>query len=253
MRLAFFILFSITVVISSCKKEKTNTISENPEISCVCLKENIGVTLGNQIECLGFLTMTTYTNATVGKVFSYMDATAYFNDKASTVNGNFVTVDSVLLNDRNFLLLNDANSKPMYYFTSLSATDPQRWRIYGANGIPTFEFSSNLKDPGADFSSVPSQINKSIQKSFKLNGVTNVTSAAVLILDESGKTSWNISTIIREGSNDICFPEDQLKLLGPGKARLVILLENTIVQPFNSKNIAFLKKLQYEKEIVLNP
>jgi hypothetical protein len=254
MRLAFYILLTTGLVFFGCKKEATKPVSGSLKTSCVCLDENIGVGPGNQIACNGFLTIYTYTDATVGKESSHMNVMAYFNDKASTqVNGNFVTVDSVLLDEQHVDLLYGANNEPMYYFMSSNGAEQQRWSVYGDNGIPTFTYTAHLKDPYADFSMVPDQINKSSQQAFSLDSVKNSTGATASISDESGKTYWNISVIIREGSNRVCFPEDQLKMLGPGKARLMIILENTEVQTFNSKNMAFEKKLQYEKEIILNP
>ena len=124
MRLAFFILVFLSIVASSCKKETKKIVPENPESSCVCLKENIGIGTINQTTCNGFLTITTYTDATVGKNFSHGEVMGYFNDKASTqMNGNFVTVDSVLLDGQHLKIVNDAYSEPMYYWSYSSGQE----------------------------------------------------------------------------------------------------------------------------------
>jgi hypothetical protein len=250
-----YLVFSVVInlLISGCKKDRGETVSNPQQGPCVCQKGNVGSAVGNQIPCNGFLSITTYSN--VDDVCpSYTQAQAYFNNVSSTQeNGNFVTVDSVLLDERTLSVINDANNAPMYYWRNLSQTTQQKWCVYGGNGIPTFTFTADLKDPIADFSKVPDQISKDYQEAFTLNGVANITRATVIIGDESGKTYWDISVSVNEGTNKVCFPQDQLKLLGPGKANLLIELENTRVQTFNSRNIVFSKKLQYSKNIILNP
>src|SRR5436190_351771 len=178
-----FALFS--VVILGCTKDVGVPEPENPPSSCVCLKENKGIPFGNGLPCFGFLTISTYTDLTRDKAFSLsMNVMAYFNNNPDRqINGNFVTVDSVLLDRRSVPIVNDA------YAT---------------------------------------------------------------IYDGSGKTYWNVSVIIKEGSNEVCFPEE-IKLLGPGKATLSVDLENLVVQPFSSKNFMFSKQLHYIKEITLVP
>jgi hypothetical protein len=256
MRSFNFILTSLCLIILSCKKDKASKVSESPETSCVCLKENIGVALGNNVPCYGFLTMTTYSDMTGNSPLSYVSTNAFFtNIAAYQESGNgMVSVDSVYLNEQSVKSVKDANGNHMYYQNNYSSwPSQQNWIVFGANGIPTFTFSADVKNPVADFSQLPDKINKNLVRTFKLNGVANITGGYATIADQSGKTYWNVSIIVREGTNYLCFPQEQIKLLGPGKASLTISLENTNVQTFNSKNIAFSKRLQYTKNIELEP
>jgi hypothetical protein len=254
MKSIYFILVSLSLVILSCKKETANT-PENPETSCVCPKENIGVEMPNHVPCFGFLTMTAYTDLTRDQPLSYVSANAYFNRTGDIqISGNsIVAVDSVLLNQGSLMSVKDANGDHMYYqndYASLPSN--QEWRVFGANGIPTATFVPDLNTPVADFSRVPDKLSKSLVRSFQLNGVANITrgSASISSSDNSGV---GVSVILRAGSNEVCFPEEQLKLVSQGKATLHIILENTTTMTFNDKNFACSNEIQYTKTLTLNP
>jgi hypothetical protein len=255
MKSVYFILASLSFVILSCKKETAKHVSGNPESSCVCLKENIGVELANHVSCYGFLIMTTYTDQTRNTPFSHVATTAFFSGVAAVQeSGNsIVTVDSVYLNQQSLKSIKDANGAHMYYQSDYGSwPSQQEWSIFGANGIPTFTVNADVKNPVADFSLVPDSISKSHVKSFKINGVANITGGTALIFS-SENSGGNVSVILREGSNEICFPVEQLKQVSTGKATVLIILENTMTKVFGNKNFAFSKRLQYEKTITLNP
>jgi hypothetical protein len=252
MRSIWFILLFLMFVVSGCKKEKTKDV---PETSCVCLKENIGVAPANHVLCYGFLTMTTYHDLTRDTPFSYVSTNAFFTSIPDfQMNGNaIVTVDSVCLNQQSLKPIKDANGGHMYYQNDdVSWPSQQEWSIYGANGIPTFTVSADVKNPTADFSLVPDNMSKSLIKAFKIKRVANITGGSVTIFSRE-QSGGNVSVILREGSNEICFPEEQLKLISSGKATVFITLENTLTKTFGNKNFAFSKKLQFEKKITLNP
>lgn len=257
MRFSFLILLSLSLFISSCKKDSDPIVEENPETSCVCLKENIGVTITNHLPSSGFLIMTAYMQFLTENpnYYYYGSVTAHFTsspDLYESGNGN-ISVDSVFINNNPMPSIKDMNGEHMYYqHDFLSLPLQQEWSVFGANGIPTFTFSSDLKNPVADFSLIPDSISKSLVKSFKINGVSNITSADISIF-AFGVSGPNISLILREGSNEVCFPEDQLKLISTGKATVSITMENRITKKFGDKNIALIKRLQYQKKIDLNP
>jgi hypothetical protein len=255
MKFLNFILISLSLIMLSCKKETSKNDSKNLETSCVCLKDNIGVPLSNQVMCNGFLNMTTYTNQSGDKPFSYVTTNAYFTSRADLqVSGDaIITVDSIYLNEQLLHSFKDAYGDHMYYQYDFNLMPlEQKWQIYGANSIPTFTFSANLKNPVADFSLVPDNLSKNLVKSFRINGVENITGGYVSIFSSEG-SGYNVSVILREGSNEICFPEEQLKLVIAGKATIQIFIENITTQTFDNKNFAFSKRLQFEKNITLNP
>lgn len=255
MKVVGFILTFLSLVILGCKKETAKNISVNPETSCVCLKENIGVEFANTVSCNGFLSITTHFYPTSTMPHSYVSTKALFNSMAELQeSGNaIVAVDSVYLNQQLLTPIKDANGVHMYYKNHYdSLPSQQEWSIYGANGIPSFTYNADVKNPTADFSLVPDNISKSLVKSFKINGVANLTGGFASI-SSFGHSGNNVSVILREGSNEVCFPKEQLSGVSAGKAKIVIILENTITKKFNHKNFAFSKKIYFEKMITLNP
>jgi hypothetical protein len=255
MKAAFFILSFFSLFILSCKKETETIVARDPETSCVCLKENIGVPMGNSVPCNGFFIMNFYNDITPGRSYSITNASAYFNKVSSLFESSddIVKVDSVYLNQLSLKSVKDANDNHLYYQReSDSLPTLQEWKIYGSNGIPTFSLAVDVKNPLVDLSGIPDTISKSIVRSFKLNGVTNITRGSALLF--SGEHSGsNVSVILREGSNEVCFPSEQVKVVSAGKATVMISLENTITRSVGSKNFAFSKKWQFLKSVILVP
>ncbi|MBS1636910.1 MAG: hypothetical protein JST26_13415 [Bacteroidetes bacterium] len=256
MRSFYFLLATLSVFIFSCKKNTSKTASDNPSGSCTCLNDNTGFSSANSSSCYGFLSMTTYSDMTGSMPVSYVATRAFFSGVANYQESanSTVMVDSVCLNQQSLNSVKDSNGNHMYYENDYNTLPLQQaWSVFGANGIPTFTYTASINNPVADFSTLPASISLSLVKSFGIHGVTNITNGTAIIFSESNSSNNNVSVALKEGSNEVCFPKDQLNQVGAGPARILIILENKTVKVFNGKNFAFSKKLQYEKKITLNP
>lgn len=257
MKPSLLLFTGLSLLMGACKKDSITCTDPAPAIEtpCQCLKENIGVPPINPIACYGFFNLTNYMQQNTNEMSSSVQATAYFYNQATTqiTGDHLINVDSVSFNQVFQDSLKDANGQHMYYHSFQSSwPTTQQWQVYGNNGIPSFTAKVNVQTPTADFSQLPTQLSKSLLKAFSLNSVNNTTRASATLF-KSGVSGPNTSIIVKPGNNQLCFPSEWVSRIDTGKATLMIELENLEIHDFGNKQFAFVKTLQFTKEIQLNP
>lgn len=253
MKALFLLIPAIVLTATDCIKKETAAPNPNlGEISCTCPKELIGATMPNTTPCLGYLSIESYSDNTREQALNYTTATASFRSSTDvTAFSDTTIIDSVFVNGINLPSSKDANGKHMYYQSSLSTLpNTMNWRVIGANGFPGINITSDSKMPSADLSNLPASIRKSLVKSFKISSAANFTRGFAMVFS-SGQSGGNISIILKEGDNTVCFPADLLQNIKTGKAVLLIELIDEQIKVIDGKNFAFTKKIQFTKTIEL--
>lgn len=251
-----FLPVLVMLLFTNCKKEEVNpAVEAGEQKSCVCDTEQIGVALGNTVNCSGFLIISTYSEIINSQFFKSVQCRAMFTKVPTWQEGgdSLTPVDSVQLNQQALASVVDTLNVPMYYERMEDAMPAkQDWVVYGMNGIPSFSYSAAVENPEADFSQLPDVLSKSRVQAFMIKGVKNITGGSVSIA-LFGISGNNVSVKLQNGVNLICFPEEQLKSLGSGEAMITVMMDNTITKEFGGKTFAFSKRLQFQKRLNLLP
>lgn len=259
MKPSLLFLAGFSLLMGACKKDSITTSVSTPtpvvETACQCLKENIGVTISNQVPCYGFLNQTNHINQSTGESRSYVSIDVRFYKTPWTyVSGDsLLPVDSVSLNGQMLSPLKDINGHiTSYNYSYENWPLNQNWQVNSSNAIPSFSENMGLQNPTADYSQLPSQLSKSLLKSFPINGISNITRASATLF-KSGVSGPSISVILKAGDNQVCFPSEFVSRIDTGKATLMIDLENLEIRDIGNKKFGFTKNVQFIKEIQLNP
>lgn len=253
MKKVFIILFTAAVCLSSCKKEKT---SAQPVSAATLTTATATITtdpFSSYVSCNGFLSSSVYIRAYKTNPFTIIEAQASFNISPEIQpNANFLRVDTVNLNGDSLIAVKDAFQNPMYYWQTIpDANSAQNWKVKGANGIPSFDFSYTEAAPSADFSKIPDSLRIG-NPVITINNVSNFTTASISI-SAYGVGGNYFSFNLHEGSNTIHISKGQINTFYPGAIQLFISLENYTYKTFEGKNFRFSKRLSYENKIVLKP
>jgi hypothetical protein len=130
----------------------------------------------------------------------------------------------------------------------------ETWQIQGANGIPSFNYTSSTDPKCTNFYSLPDSFNVSTGFTFTLD-VTNIDTTGsqyISLNDNSGHST--LPKPLQSGTNVITFTNTELANFNTFyQGSLDISLRNTEVLNFYGKNFQFVKTRSYDKFIKIKP
>jgi hypothetical protein len=242
----------LSLALTSCKKEKAPAPVPEPEAQGIF--PNSPYTVSNATKFHGIFSLTKFTLFSVANHYDY-GVSFYDTASANYYISNLVPVVSVRLN---FKTVNLDTTFPEYKVYDISTTPDygtETWQIQGANGIPSFNYTSYTDPKCANFATLPDSFNISTGVTFTLN-ITNVDAIGnhcIGLNDNSGHFTTNKP--LQNGINVITFTNADLINLNPTSAGAldIMALRNTEVLNFYGKNFQFIKTRSYNKFIKIKP
>jgi len=131
----------------------------------------------------------------------------------------------------------------------------QTWSVTGSNGISSFNLTNNLAFPSADpFLVFPDSISKTAGCTININNISFITSGSLMLSDGTNSPTGFYSFVLKQGNNVVSILTNHLATLATGSnARLVLLIENSTVVSFSSKNFKLVRENQITKQIKIIP
>ncbi len=166
-KIAFVLLLSL-FIFASCKKDNSTPVIDDTPVE---LPTHIDGYFKNYV-AKSFVSKTDPLQ-TVSTSYAYF----YSSNTAS----NFVTVDSILLNNKKMAVKSN-NS----YYSNDSLPLTCNWHVEGNNGIPDFDKSIEIP-VFAGYAAIPDSIDLSKDFILLLNGISNTTSGIIKLYDVAGK------------------------------------------------------------------
>ncbi|MBP8033877.1 MAG: hypothetical protein KAZ71_04715 [Bacteroidia bacterium] len=240
----------LSLALTSCKKEKAPGPVPEPEAQGIF--PNSPYTVSNATKFHGVFSLykqTLFSNA------NYSNYVVSFNDTASAnyYPGNLISVSRVKLNSNPINLDTTFHDYRAYdLFSGDNATET--WQIQGANGIPSFNYTSYTDPKCTNYSTIPDSFNISTGVTFTLN-ITNVDAIGnhgIGLNDNSGH--FTPEKPLHNGINVITFTSaDFINFVTVGMGNIGMGLSNTEVLNFYGKDFQFVKRRTYEKLIKIKP
>jgi len=241
-------LFICCALISCKKDEKTITPSTSNENAIL----NSPYTISNATKYHGVFHLYKTTLFSTANHYDYIVA-FYDTASANYYSGNLISVASVKLNSKTINL--DTTFHDYRDYNPISGDyGTETWQIHGANGIPSFNYTSSTDPKCSNFNTLPDSFNISSGITFTLN-LTNIDTTVnqyVCLYDNSGHSTS--ATLLQSGSNVVTYTDVELINFNTSTlGTLGISLVNTEVLNFYGKDFKFLKTRSYEKFVKLKP
>lgn len=239
----------ICVLLISCKKDEKTILPEPVIDSSV---QNSPYTVSNATKFHGIFALNKTTLFSTSNHYNYI-VSFYDTASASYYPGNLISVGNVKLNSKTINLDTTFHD---YRASDLISGDygTETWQIQGANGIPSFNYTSSTDPKCTNFLTLPDSFNVSIGITFTLN-VTNIDTTAnqyISLNDNSGH--FTPSKPLQSGTNIITFTNAEFVNFNTTyMGSLDISLRNTEVLNFYGKNFQFVKTRSYVKFIKFKP
>lgn len=239
----------ICCALISCKKNEKPTGPEPATNSSPV--QNSPHTISNATKYHGIFHLYKTTVFSTSNHYSYIIS---FFDTASAnyYPGNLISVTKVKLNSKT-INLDTTYHDYRAYDLIMGDYGTETWQIHGANGIPSFNYTS-FTDPNANFNDLPDSINISSGITFTIN-LTNIDSTvnqSVALYDNSGH--FAPSKLLQSGTNVITYTPLELMYFNPTTmGTLGLTLVNTELLNFYGKDFKFIKRRSYEKIVKIKP
>jgi hypothetical protein len=237
-------------LVMACKKEEQQPVV-NPASNSF---RSSPYTITDATEFYGIFASSSFTMLYGNSTYKGDYSSAYFSNAPST---SFNMPTAVKVNEVSL------NSEVMKWDTDLlfyrastpSGLEKEVWRVSGANGIPSFNFTSYNNAPNcSSFDIFPDSISKSAGFTVIIKGVVNITPTGyeLSISDGSNSSLGNVSKPIYNGDNVITFsPAELMKLNLTNGASIGFSLENVQSLNFYGKNFKFIKVRSFSKSIII--
>lgn len=240
----------IGIFIVSCKKEKAPAPAPEPVAPTTI--QNSPYTVSNATKFHGVFGLTKTTLFSNSNHYNYI-VSFYDTASANYYTGNLISVGSVKLNNKTVNL--DTTFHDYRDYDLLSGDyGTETWQIQGANGIPSFNYTSSTDPKCTNFSTLPDSFNVSTGITFTLN-VTNIDTTEnqyISLTDNSGH--FTPSKLFQSATNVITFTNaDFINFNTTYMGSLDISLINKEVLNFYGKDFQFVKRRSYDKFIKIKP
>lgn len=240
----------LSLALTSCKKDTIAEPAPEPEASSIVANSPYTVSSATKFHgVFNLYKQTVFSNSN----FSNYAVAFYDTASANSYPGNLISVASVKLNSNT---INLDTTYHTYHAYDLFAGDnvSETWQIQGANGIPSFNYTSYTDPKCTNYLTLPDSFNISTGVTFTLN-VTNVDTIgnhSIGITDNSGHFTPNKP--LHNGINVITFTSaDLINFVTVGMGNFGITLSNTEVLNFYGKDFIFVKTRSYENLIKIKP
>ena len=241
----------LSLALTSCKKEKAPAPVPEPEAQGIF--SNSPYTVSNATKFHGVFTLKKFTLFSFSNHYDYGVA-FYDTASANYDTSNLVPVASVRLNLKNINLDTSFPEYKVYDLINTADYVTETWQIQGANGIPSFNYTSSTDPKCTNFATLPDSFNISTGVTFTLN-VTNIdpTVTQYISLNDNAGHFTNAKSF-QSNTNVITFTNADLINLNPmSTGSLDITLKNTEVLNFYGKDFQFIKTRLYNKFIKIKP
>ena len=181
------------------------------------------------------------------KIDSAFDALALFtNTPGGTVP---VFVDSVTINNLPMEIDGDSVGYIATDFQgNLNFSAGAQWKVYGANGIPSFTY--NDQTPYPKYLTLPDTISPAAGYTFPINATVAPGVDSLVVEIEAGTTAAIKGA--NSTSSGLNFTPAELSALVPGDSTLMVLHAFSLnPQTISGKNFAFMKTRVYYKQLII--
>jgi hypothetical protein len=246
-----FSILMITVIMVSCKKEKATEPAPEPEAPATI--PNSPYTVSTATVFSGIFSLTKNTLLTYSNHYTY--GVSFFDTLSANYNpGDLVSVASVRLNSKTIQLDSTFHDYRASDLVITSDYGTETWQIEGANGVPSFNYTSSTDPKCTNFYTLPDSLNISSGITFTLN-VTNIDMSGnqyMGLTDNSGH--FAPSKLLVGGINVITFTNAELVNFSTTYLwSLSISLINKEVLNFYGKDFQFIKRRSYDKFVKIKP
>ena len=242
----FSIIFISTLILSCKKDEKITTRTTNAIPNSPYSNSNASIYSG----IFASISFTNIANST--NILSARNSNGYFYNtpSANNMSGNMVKINELVLNGATM------NFDPLYmdYKSNIASNlQTEVWQVNGANGIPSFNYTSSNNTPDcSNFNVIPDSISKSAGFTLIINGVVNLTTSGfdLVISDGAGSSLGEVTKPLHNGTNTVTFtPTELAPLTLSNNGFISIDLENVQVLNFYGKDFKFIKQRSFSKNI----
>lgn len=249
MKYANIILFAISIVLFSCKKE--DKTPNNNTGNTIPITDG---SISNEATHTGILTSGSYTTIMMNNTPIVSErAKAYFSSTPTQFMNSTtaIQVSKVFFNGDTL-----SYSSIMKYYDSYTPVNlsTETWSVVGANNIGSFSTSINAVTPGFDAVSIPDSVSKGSGFSVNINNVANTEKANVFLMDGTNTITGFVTKNLLNGNNNVTFSPSELNLLTTtNNGYFAIVLSSDKAFYFSGKSFQFVREAQYSKEIKIKP
>lgn len=248
MKKHIIILFLLTSVLFSCKKEKAVEPETTTPINYTDGSASDATVYSGILKSLKVVSITGSANTIQ---YSFNSPSAYFS-VSPTQYLNSVTavqVDSVLINDSKL-------QYGTYSYSSLSSTvvyPPSVWKVYGNNGIQSFTYTNAESMPDyTGYNQYPDSINKANNYVFNVSGLSGFGIATLILSDGTNGSGHYVSKTLSSTTTSITITANEMAAMNTvSNAIFSIVLVKNNARYFGNKSFNFPSEAQFTKTIKL--